>query len=125
MRQRYHGSLPCEYGRLGAVGQQRLQIGLSYGVGVERLGVDVGEVEPILDALGESDCDQTQATAGCPPNARVQTTLDRHPDFQIKDRSLQPGGYLRDSFALEIDSAPATLAMDGDDESDGAGWSGA
>ena len=39
------------------------RVGLTDGVGVERVGVDVGEVEPILGALGDPDRDEAQATS--------------------------------------------------------------
>ena len=68
--------------------------GLSDGVGVERVRVDVGEVEPTVAAVGESDRDQTQATPSGAADAAIHATLERHLDFDVEDVSLQPPGHL-------------------------------
>ena len=64
------------------------RVGLSDGVCVERVRVDVGEVEPILAAVGESDRDQTQTTPSGTADAAIHATLERHLDFDVEDVSL-------------------------------------
>ena len=50
------------------------RVGLSNALGIERIGVDVGEVEPILGALGEANRDQAahdgERYVGYPPTQR-------------------------------------------------------
>ena len=65
------------------------RVGLSDGVGVERIQVDFGQGEPILGAVGEPDRDQPQTTANGASGAGVDAMLERHLDFDIEHVSLQ------------------------------------
>ena len=52
------------------------RVGLSNALGIERIGVDVGEVEPILGALGEANRDQAHTTANGTSGTGVDATLE-------------------------------------------------
>ena len=88
--------------------------GLSHGVGVERIHVDVGEVESIPGTHGESDRDQPHATAYRAPDAGIHSWLERGLDFDVEDISLQSAGHLIDPLGVELDggSAPSTVGGD-------------
>ena len=79
------------------------RVSLGDGVGIEGIRLDVGQVEPILGALGESDRDQPQATSNGASEPGVDATLERHLDFDIEHVSLQPAGDLLEPPALEFD----------------------
>lgn len=99
----------------GEFGLPTCRVGLTDGVGVERIAVDVGDVRPIPVALGEPDRDQTQAGANRTPGARVHATLERHLHSDIEEVLLKSAGQLLEPNALELDGAPAQLALGGDD----------
>ena len=70
------------------------RVGLRNGLGIERIGVDVGQVEPILGALGEPNRDQARTTANGTSGTGVDATVERHLDLDDEDISLQPAGHL-------------------------------
>ena len=88
---------------------------------VERFGVDVGEVEPIVAALGESDRDQAQTTPSGAADAAIHATFEHHLDFDVEDVSLQPSGHLLEPLAFELDRTPAPLTVRGHDARVGIG----
>ena len=54
------------------------RVDLRDGIGVERIGADVGEVESILSALGKSDRHQAQETACSASDSGIHSSLERH-----------------------------------------------
>ena len=97
------------------------RVGLSNALSIQRIGVDVGQVEPILGALGESDRYQAHTTANRAPNARVDASLKRHFDFDIEDLSVQSAGHLLEPFVFHVDGAPAPQTVHGHDTRVGIG----
>ena len=97
------------------------RVGLRNGLGIERIGVDVGQVEPILGALGESDRDEAQATANGASGPGVDTSLERHLDFDVEDILLQSTGHLLESLALEVNGVATPPTVNGHDAGIGVG----
>ena len=97
------------------------RVGPSNALGIERIGVDVGEVEPILGALGEANRDQAHPTANGTSGTGVDATLERHLDLDVEDLSLQSAGHLFEPLALEVDGTPAPLTVNGHDAGVGVG----
>ena len=90
-------------------------------VGVERYGGDVGQVEPILGAPGESGPDQAtrrRTMRRVPAQARCgkATSLSTS-----RVSRCSPVGDLVEPFVLKLHGAPAPLAMDSDDTRIGVG----
>ena len=77
--------------------------------------VDVGQIEAVVAALGESDADQAQATARGTADAVVAATRERHFDLDIEHVALQAPGHLVEPLTRQRDGASTTAPVGGHD----------
>ena len=75
------------------------RVGVSDMLCVERVRVDVDEVEPVFIALGEPDGEKAQTAPSGAPDGAIHATLKRHLDFDVEDVSLQTPGHLPEGLA--------------------------